>query len=205
MKSNKSFIVIMLSVVLFAGTTFEIQAINWKDYVQDVSTWITRLVNTLSDYKDRVLTFIVYRSEYPVVRNKLVKAKYLEQHKAIVMGSTNYEKMLDRMLHFKNDSNPRGICDFMQTFVQNYVKADDQIKNIVKKEHAIFNATLKALRDADISWFEIMCLTNRFYINESDAFINAWAFFNQLQQFDSMWLHDKTLDVAIEQIEKVIV
>jgi len=192
MKINKFFMVIMLSVALFAGTTFELQAINWKDYVPDVAAWVTRLVNTLSDYKNKILTFIVYRSEYPVERNE-------------IMGSANYEKMLERMLHFKNDSNPQGIRNFMQTFVQSYVKADDQTKSSVKKEHTIFNATLKALRDADISWFEIMCLTNRHYINESDAFINAWAFFNQLKQFDSMWLDDKTLDMAIARIESMVI
>src|SRR6185503_15304679 len=105
MKNNKILTVIIVAAIVFAGTTFEVKAFNWKDYVPDVPAWINRVTNTLSDYKDRFLTFIRYRSEYSAVRDEEIKAKYLEQHKAVIMGSANYEKILDRMKNFKNDSN----------------------------------------------------------------------------------------------------
>lgn len=206
MKINKIFVVIMVTVLVFAGTTFEVKAFNWKDYVPDVPAWINRLTHTLGDYKNRILTFIGYRSEYPTARNEFIKVKYLKQHKAIIMGSANYEAMLDRMQNFKNDNNKREICDFMQAFVENYVKADDETKNIVKIEHDLFNERLQALREANISWFEIGCLINRHYFNESNVFINAWAFFNQLKKFDPMWSKDESgLDTAIAEIQNEFV
>jgi hypothetical protein len=200
MKNNKFFVVIMVAVIVFAGTTFEVKAINWKDYMPDVPAWINGFVNTLTDYKNRFVAFMQMQ------RNKEIKqSNYLEQAKAVVMGTAYYTEMLDRMKNFKTDSNRREICRFMQTFVQNYVRSDAQTKEIVKREYDIFNNQLKALREANVLWSEIGCLTQLSpTIDKSEAFINAWAFFKHLKEFDAMWLGDATLDDAIERIEKII-
>lgn len=199
MKNNKILTVIMVAIVVFAVTTFEVKA-DLKDYIPDVPAWINRFVNALSDYKDRVLAFFLYRSQHPIIQTEVVQ---VEDDKSAVMGSANYEEMLDRMKNFVNDSNPQEICKFMQLFVQNYVSADSQAKNIIKKEHDVFNDRLQELRTAGVPWSKIGCLTNLSSSSSNDL-LNAWAFFNHLKKFDSMWSKDETLNTAISRIESMI-
>jgi len=284
-KINKFFMLIVLSIIVFAGTTFETQAINLSDYVPNVSVWVTNFVNNLRLYKNRFWAFILRKGDaYQVAQNELrikteqdefelqndylaaqeelkikaeqnelritteqdelklqndylaaqeelkikaeqnelrikteqdelklqndylaaqekLKAKYLTDHKYVIMGSSDYVKMLDRMQFFKDDTNRRGVCEFMQNFVENYIKSSTEIRDLVKTEYDLFNSRLKSLRDNGVSWYEITCLNNAQYKNNQNAFVKAWAFLEGLKAFHPMWLDDKTLNAAIAVVE----
>ena len=253
-KINKFFMLIMLSVIVFAGTTFETQAINLSDYVPNVSVWVTNFVNNLRLYKNRFWAFFLRKGDaYQVAQNELrietkqdelklqndylaaqeelkikaeqnelrikteqdklqlqndylaaqeeLKAKYLTDHKYVIMGSSDYVKILDRMQSFKEDTNRRGVCEFMQNFVENYIKSSTEIRDLVKAEYDLFNSRLKSLRDNGVSWYEITCLKNAQYKNNPNAFVKAWAFLEGLKAFHPMWLDDKTLNAAIAIVE----
>lgn len=201
-KTNKIFILIVSSIIVFTGATFEAQAFSWKDYVPDnVSIWGAKfinmvdqyrdkLVNGLSRYKDKFLSIILNRD------NEEVRAQ-----KTIIMGSSNYAQLLDRMKYFKEDKNRREICGFMQNFVENYLKLFEQEKNLVKDEYIFFNNRLKALITGGVSWYEITCLQNESYHNNPGAFVKAWAFFKQLRKFNNMWKNDTSLNAVINSIE----
>jgi len=195
MRINKLFTVIVLSAVVFVGTTFETRAINLSDYVPNVSVWVTNFVNNLRLYKNMFWAFILRKEIRPLVVDKVA---------IIDDGSLNYAIMLDRMPNFKNDMNRRELCQFMQQFVQNYVNSSDQEKALLKIEHDLFNARLKELRNNNVSWLEITCLNDEQYRKSPNIFIKTWAFLEQLKKFDDVWVNDQSLDAAIRAIENKI-
>ncbi len=200
-KINKIFILVALSIIVFAGATFEVHAFNWRDYVPNVSAWPTNFFNTLADYKSRFLAFLLDR------KAKL-EAEFLVEDKGKIIGSKNYSELLDRMEYFKEDKNRREICVFIQKFVENYLKASDQEKILVKDEYIVFNNRLKKLRDNDVSWFEIVGLNNIEYEQATKNSIDvwdAWASLQKFKKFNSQWAKDKSLDEAISMLEKKIV
>jgi hypothetical protein len=156
--------------------------------------WANNFVNLLSQYKNKFLTVILGREDEHIIA-----------HKSVIMGSSNYATMLDRMQYFKNDINRKELCQFMQQFVQNYVNADERIKNIVQKEHDLFNARLKTLRDNNVSWLEITCLNDEQYRQSPNIFIKTWAFLEQLKKFDETWFNDQSLDAAMRAIEPTLI
>jgi len=192
-KINKFFMLIMLSVIVFAGTAFEAQAFNWKDYVPNVSAWATNFANKLSQYKNMFLAFILRKETRPLIVDKVA---------IMDNGSLNYTIMFDRMQNFKNDMNRRELCQFMQQFVQNYVKSSDQEKALLEVEHDLFNITLKELRDNNVSWLEITCLNDIKNRQDKQYVWNVWAFLSNLKTFNTMWLEDKALDLTIQKIEE---
>jgi hypothetical protein len=187
MKSNKFFIAIILTVFVMSGTSFEIHAVDWRDYIPTYSTvsarlsgisdwaskWATTFVSTLSEHKKKALLGALIAGYYLSKKQKQRKQKE------------------DKLMN----------CERMKEFVKNYKSENPSLEMLV--EYDTINKFLKKQRNADVSWSDIACLDDEEYLNKPNAYKESFDFLRGIHAKFPEFRADRSLQSEIKFLESV--